>query len=68
MTDKPNPSVTDDTDWVQDTAFSPTNPAGAAVKFRDDLGNAKALHKRFKYVHSSGSGTVFGYVNLPRSA
>ena len=68
MTDKPNPSLADDTDWVQDSGFAPTNPAGAAVKFRDDLGNAKAMHKRLKYVHASGTGTIFGYVNVARTA
>lgn len=68
MSDKPFPSVADDTDWVQDTAFSPTNPAGAAGKFRDDTGNAKSMHKRLKYVGASGAGTLFGWVSLPRTA
>lgn len=67
MSDKRNPSEADDSDWVQDTTFSPTNPAGAAGKFRDDGGNAKALRKRLKYVHSSGAGTLFGYVTLPKN-
>ena len=67
-TDKQSPSTADDSDWVQDTSFSPTNPAGAAVKFRDDTNTFKALHKRLKYVHSSGSGTITGWVNVPRTA
>lgn len=68
MTDKAHPSTADDTDWVQDTTFSPSNPAGGAVKFRDDGGNAKAGFKRLKYVHSSGTGTIYASVNIPRSA
>lgn len=68
MSDKPLPSETDDADWVQDTGFSPTNPAGAAGKFRDDTSNAKAGWKRLKYVNASGSGTLFAWVNTPRTA
>lgn len=60
--DKPNPDRTSDADWVQDTAFAPTNPAGAAGKFRDDVTNSNARWKRYKYVNASGSGTLFGYV------
>lgn len=60
--DKPEPDLTDDDDWVQDTGFSPTNPAGAPVKFRDDVNNSNARWKRLKYVHGSGTGKLFGYV------
>jgi len=66
MTDKPLPDLTADTDWVQDTSFTPTNPAGAAVKFRDDLGNAKSHKKRVKYVNASGSGNIQGFVTVPK--
>lgn len=65
MTDKPQPSLADDTDWVQDTTFAPTNPAGAPVKFRDDAGNAKASKKRLKYVNASGTGIITGFVSVP---
>lgn len=68
MTDKLKPSLADDTDWVQDTTFAPTNPAGAAVQFRDDASNAKAAWKRLKYVHTSGSGTITADVSIPRTA
>ena len=68
MTDKPNPNLANDNDWVQDATFAPTNPAGSAVSFRDDASNAKSMYKRIKYVHSSGTGTIFGYVNVPRTA
>lgn len=67
-TDKPFASEADDTDWVQDTGFSPINPAGAAGKFRDDGGNAKAYRKRLKYVNASGSGVVKAYVTVPETA
>ena len=65
-TDKPNPSLADDTDWIQDTTFVPVNPAGAAGKFGDDAGNSKKALKRLKYVNSGGSGVVTGYVNVPK--
>lgn len=66
-TDKPLPNLTDDSDWIQDTGFTPTNPAGAAVKFRDDGGNAKANKKRLKYVSASGTGNVSGFVTVPKT-
>lgn len=66
MTDILNPGLADDTDWIQDTSFSPTNPSGSAGKMRDDAGNAKAFRKRIKYVNSSGSGTIKGYVTAPK--
>ncbi len=68
MSDKQKPSLADDTDWVQDTGFAPTNPAGSAGKFRDDTSNAKSEWKRLKYVQSSGSGTITAYVSVPRTA
>ncbi len=67
MTDKPLPGFTNDNDWVQDTTFVPTNPAGAAVKFRDDLGNAKAYKKRLKYVNASGTGNIQAWVSVPHT-
>lgn len=65
MSDKPFPSEVDDADWVQDTTWSPTNPAGSASKARDDAGNAKAYRKRLKYVNASGSGVLYGWVSVP---
>lgn len=65
MSDISNPSETDDTDWVQDTSFVPTNPAGAAGKFRDDVYGAAARRKRLKYVNASGTGTIKAYVSVP---
>lgn len=66
FTDKPQPSLADDTDWIQDTSFSPTNPAGAAGKFGDPVGNAKGFRKRLKYVNASGTGVITAYVTTPR--
>jgi hypothetical protein len=66
MSDKPNPDQTNDNDWVQDTGFAPTNPAGSAGKMRDDTGNAKAYRKRIKYVNASGTGLLTGFVTVPR--
>lgn len=68
MSDKANPSEADDSDWVQDTTFSPTNPAGSGSKFRDDAANARAYRKRLKYVNASGSGVLYGYVTVPKNA
>ena len=67
-TDKPFASEADDSDWVQDTGFTPTNPAGAASKYRDDGGNAKAYRKRLKYVNASGTGNIIAYVTVPETA
>lgn len=66
MTDKPNPNLANDNDWVQDTTFVPVNPAGAATKSRDDAGNAKANRKRLKYIGASGTGNLEGYVTVPK--
>ena len=65
FTDIRNPTLADDSQWTQDTTYAPTNPAGAAVKFTDSMGNAKALRKRLKYVNASGSGTITAYVTVP---
>lgn len=67
MTDKPLPDMASDNDWVQDTGFAPTNPAGAPVKFRDDLGNAKAHKKRLKYVNAGGAGNIQAFVNVTKT-
>lgn len=66
VTDKPNPGLADDTDWVQDTTFVPVNPAGATSKFRDDSANSKGYHKRFKYVNTSGTGNIQGFATVPK--
>lgn len=64
--DKPNPDETDDDDWVEDTTFTPTNPAGSASKMLDSGGNMKANLKRIKYVNAASSGTLFGWATVTR--
>jgi hypothetical protein len=65
--DKPNPDEASDTDWVQDTSFTPSNPAGAAGKMLDSAGNMKSNLKRVKYVNSAGAGVLFGWATVTRS-
>ena len=50
--DHPDPSLADDTQWVQDTTITFTNPAGADSKFNDS---------------ASGTGTIKGYVTQVES-
>lgn len=61
---KPHPSLTNDNDWIEDTDFSPTNPAGSASKMGDNAANMKANLKRVKYVNASGSGVLTGDVTV----
>lgn len=56
---KPNPNEATDADWVQVTAFTPTNPAGSASKFGDEISFTSFARYRFKYVNASGTGTLF---------
>lgn len=65
-TDIPNPDEANDNDWIQDTNFVPTDPAGAGGKFGDDASSCKKFHKRLKYVNASGTGTIRAYVNVVR--
>ena len=62
MSDKANPDRTAVTDWVQDTGFSPTNPAGSTTNFRDDVSNANARWKMLRYVNASGTGIIKAFV------
>lgn len=68
VTDKPNPSLADDTDWVQDsTNFTAVNPAGSASTAQHNVTSRHAFC-RVKYVNASGSGTLFCYYNIERNA
>ena len=65
MSNKDQPDETSDTDWVQYTDGF-TDPAGGASSTADELGNFRAGYYRVKYVNASGSGTLYGYVNVSR--
>src|SRR6185503_3560714 len=56
---KTNPDLSSDADWIQVTSFTPTNPAGSASKFGDEITFTNFKLYRFKYVNASGSGTLF---------
>lgn len=58
---KPNPILTSDADWVQDTSFAITSPAGATTKAFYHLGNNGALWARWKVVTSGGTGNLKGW-------
>lgn len=60
---KPNPSTADDTDWVQDTAFTFVSPAGGASKGGYEAGNSGFKAYRVKYVNASGSGALSLWVH-----
>lgn len=65
---KDNPILTTDADWFQDTAFSPTNPAGSAGSMGDGgIGNAQAAKWRVKYVNASGTGVMTGQAHFNRA-
>lgn len=59
--DEDQPNEASDTDWVQDTTWVPTNPAGAATKVKYAIAEIKARWVRVKLVVSGGAGTVYGY-------
>lgn len=61
--DKENPDETTDTDWTEDTTYTPTNPAGSASKFQQDKVAKSALWKRIKYINTSGVGVLKGRVS-----
>lgn len=58
----PNPGEADDSDWVQDTTWAPTNPAGSAGKSFVTTGNLAGEWVRVKYVNASGTGTLYGHL------
>lgn len=60
-TDEPNPSLADDTDWVQDTSWVPVNPAGSATKTKYSIEGIRARFARVKHVASGGAGNLLGY-------
>lgn len=66
-TDKPNPGLTNDNDWVDISAhaeFVETNPAGATSKWKVSSTLIRSGKLRLKYVNASGTGSLFAYVNV----
>lgn len=61
--DEDSPSEANDTDWVQDTTWVPTNPAGAATKTKYVVSGLRARWARVKHVTSGGAGNLLGYGN-----
>lgn len=60
---KKSPNLLTDADWVQVSTFSPTNPAGTASKYGDEVTFTSFKLYRFKYVNASGAGTLFCYAS-----
>jgi len=63
---KEAPGTANDNDWVQDTTFVASNPAGSASKAFHTIGNLAAKRVRLKYVNASGSGTIVGFATIAR--
>ncbi len=57
---------TDDTDWVQNTDITFTQPAGSASKGLYNFGNAGARWYRVKVVTSVSSGTFTCWANTAK--
>lgn len=60
---KTTPDPATDNDWLQVTAFTPTNPAGAASKYGDEISFTNFKNYRFKYVNASGTGVLFCFAS-----
>lgn len=58
--DEEAPTLADDTDWAQDTSWSPTNPAGSTTKVKYAVEGIKGRWARVKYVNASGTGNLLG--------
>lgn len=61
--DKPDPSVSDDSDWDVMTE-DPADPAGSASKATTVIADLKHRWVMLKYVPSTGSGTITTYVTM----
>ena len=60
----PEPSLADDTDWEEDAAWAPTDPAGSGIKNSYALTDLKVRRARLKFTATAGSGNVSGNVNV----
>lgn len=57
-----DPDLTTDTDWVLDSSSTLANPAGAAGATFMDTFNSNAKLRRLKYVNTSGAGILDGEI------
>lgn len=65
LSNKPHPSLTDDTDWVDistHAGFVETNPAGATTKWTATPDHLIGAWFRLKYVNASGTGNILAWV------
>ncbi len=60
-TNVPKPLETDDTEWVQDTTFTASDPAGSAGMTFVTVGNLVARWVRIKFARTSGSGDIWAW-------
>ena len=59
---KPNPDLTTDDDWVEDTGFpAPTVNTTTSAKGFVALSGVVALWARLKYTNATGTGTLLGW-------
>lgn len=58
--DKDSPDPASETDWKQDTTWSPTNPAGAAGEASYQISGISKRWVKVRYENTAGSGNVFG--------
>lgn len=63
-----SPNLANDTDWQQDTSFTPTNPAGAPGTMGDNVTNGQGARWRVKYVNASGTGVLTGQTHFNRAS
>ena len=57
------PDASDDTDWVQNTDVTFTDPADDSGKALIEVGNSGAKHYRLKIVTASGTSTIKAFVH-----
>jgi hypothetical protein len=61
--DEDQPGLADDTDWVQDSTITFTQPAGSATHIKYAVTDIPGAWYRIKYVHTSGTGSLKGYAS-----
>ena len=61
VSNKPNPDETSDTDWVDNTDITFTDPGGADLSEFIHVSAASGALYRVKFVNGSGTGTLTVY-------